>query len=82
MAHFDGFTAELYRAPRRQLLEPTRKAGALVRAPDGLEPDKVDERPDTVLPKPSTDEFDKLAAARVVMPIRMAEPLNARIDHA
>ena len=74
--HCGSSTVELRHAQRWQPAAPNRKAEAVVYALAWLRPNEVEEGPDAVLPEPSPNEIDELAAMRTVMPIWMAEPLN------
>ena len=46
-----------------------------------LGPEEVEDSLDAVLPQLSERELNELAAARAVMPRRLAEPLSARLTN-
>ncbi len=79
--HFGSSVVELRHAPRWQLLAPHRKAGDIIRALAWLGPQEVEDGLEAVWPTLPESDRDKLAAARAIMPIWMAEPLSARLAH-
>ena len=60
---------------------PHRKAGNVIRALAWLGPAEVEDSLEAILPTLSDAERDEFAAARAVMPIWMAEPVDARLAH-
>ena len=72
---------ELRHASRWQLAATHRKAGDVIRAIAWLGPEEIEDGPEAVLKALSDVDREKLAAARAILPVWMAEPLSARLAH-
>ena len=78
---FGARKVDLRHAPNWQLVAPYRPSGTLVRALTFLSREEVEDALGLVAPKLSDEDIAELLAVREILPVWIAEPLNAFESH-